>query len=394
MTAPERMIIGALLMSVALSACVAGDGDDSLSTTADGASAATVAPPLSPDSPALTLTPGYPASQPEQVDTRDIRMPFALEESVVVNPGWTATPQELDGVLIAPAERGGLLEFTAVTSTGTSLWTAQRPISSAGFAVASTSQGQALAVLTDTTQEPITATAYDLRTGEVVWGPVDVPGPLVGPGLTFRANTEASAVALDPTSGTVAIGSELNELRVLGEFDGAVLVESEGYLELHDAREDTIVWRTSNPLWQHTVKAVTDGPQREGAVLLDMGNGSRTLMNLGNGEVIAEGIDDAVVDSTTSTIITAHAKGLRAMAFDGEPAWATPTAGSPIVHSAFGALVYTQQGSTMRVHNSVTGALALGYQSDGDSIAVPLMFLLGGGAVISVDGQLLLATQN
>src|SRR5690606_134129 len=128
-----------------------------------------------------------PASEREITEAR---VPYNLWGMVAVDPGWDTLPQHADGVFLAPSEDedGQALTFTAVDEEGTILWTAQRPLSSSDFTLTTDADGRALAVLTDvaTTDDALAgtpATAYDLHTGEEVWGPVTVPGPHYGPGV-------------------------------------------------------------------------------------------------------------------------------------------------------------------------------------------------------------------
>lgn len=147
-----------------------------------------------------------------QVDVSQMRLPTSLEGLEVLDPDWATEPKYADGVYLAAGEREGLLEFTAVSVHGEVLWAAQRPASCTGFAVTTDDQGRALAVLTDTetTSDALagtTATAYDLNSGEHVWGPVEVPGPHHGPGLVFAApppeymGEGGPRVALSPSTG-------------------------------------------------------------------------------------------------------------------------------------------------------------------------------------------------
>lgn len=140
-----------------------------------------------------------------------MRLPTSFEELAVLDPGWDTDAQYADGVYLAAGEHDGVLEFTSVDVHGRVLWAVQRPASCTGFAVTTDADGRALAVLGDlqTSSDALaatTASAYDLTTGEHVWGPVEVRGPYQGPGLVFAAPPEGfmgetgPRVALDPTT--------------------------------------------------------------------------------------------------------------------------------------------------------------------------------------------------
>ncbi|MBC7298891.1 MAG: hypothetical protein H5T82_08355 [Demequina sp.] len=305
-------------------------------------------------------------------------------------------PQELGGILLGSAERHGLVEFTAIGVDGEALWTVQRALG-AGVALTRTSQGVPLAMITDTPDgsSEVTATAYRLDTGDPVWGPVDVPGPLVGPGAVFsaaHADDAEATVALSPDTGAALTWVGEGNVRVLGEFEGEVLVETQGRLAMRNAHDETERWSITDPTWNGTVTVATDSEPRDGLLIVEDGKGTRALIRRETGQVIAQGLIDAAIDPTTSTIAATYSDGLRAIDLDGGPLWANPTADHAVLHSAHGALVYTRDGATMRVHNIVTGAVAVAYEDGGRVIAVPERFFTTGAAVITVNGALLLAT--
>ncbi|WP_291379217.1 hypothetical protein [Demequina sp.] len=393
MTRVTRMIAGVLAVVVTLAACTAAteESQTAAPTTAESPSPA--------QEPSPTREPYAPAAQPSPVDTADVRMPLALEDADVVDPSWTAPPLELDGIVLGPVERDGLVEFTAIRVDGEALWTVQRALG-ADVALTRTSQGDPLAVITDEVADSstTTATAYHLGTGDLAWGPIEVPGHLTGPGIVFSPSPGAqgddagAAVALHPDTGSPLTWGGAEDERTLGESDGQALVETQGRVELRDAHDGTVRWAVNDPTWAGTVTVATDSELRDGLLILEDGAGTRALVRMDTGQVIAEGILDAVIDPTTSTVVVTSADGMRAIDLDGVALWAIPTADKPVLHAARGALVYTRDGTTMRVHNIVTGAVALAYEDGGSVIAVPERFFTTGAAIITVDGRLLLAT--
>lgn len=118
-------------------------------------------------------------SQVAEAEDQDLRLPYQLEEAPLLDPVWDSPPQQAGGIYLAPGETDGILTFTALDTDGIVLWQAERPLSCTGFAI--TNDGtQDLAVLTDL--EPnedsfgtTTATAYNLKTGEHLWGPSRYP---------------------------------------------------------------------------------------------------------------------------------------------------------------------------------------------------------------------------
>ena len=189
----------------------------------------------------------------DPVDPTTVRLPLEMGVMIVVDPGWTAMPQVLDGIFLGYEEVGDdaggadgedgangvggadgedRLRFTALDQDGTALWSAQRPLSCTGFALSRDADGRAVAVLTDRAADggadPMTtATGYDLRTAETLWGPVAVPGPLVAPGLIFSAAPESddgARIALSAGTGEVLLTDDaLDEGRLLAEHSGLVL---------------------------------------------------------------------------------------------------------------------------------------------------------------------------
>src|SRR5699024_606113 len=85
-----------------------------------------------------------------EAPAEDLWLPYQVDQLALVEPPWpAASVQELGGVLLAPAESEGALEFRAVDAEGTTLWWAQRPPSCTGFVLTTTGDGQDLAVLAD-----------------------------------------------------------------------------------------------------------------------------------------------------------------------------------------------------------------------------------------------------
>src|SRR5699024_6822365 len=143
----------------------------------------------------LEREPQAAGDPPPGVPGEALWLPYQVAQRALVEPPWpAASVQELGGVLLAPAESEGALEFRAVDAEGTTLWWAQRPPSCTGFVPTTTGEGQDLAVLADleASSEAVSTTVsgYDLHTGEEVWGPVDVPGPHLGSGLVFAQMPE------------------------------------------------------------------------------------------------------------------------------------------------------------------------------------------------------------
>lgn len=206
--------------------------------------------------PQESVTPVEYDPEPQALDERlpeaetddDAQLPTQLAGQTLLETGWGTPPQEADGVFLAPGDSGGKLTFTTVDSEGTALWEAERPLSCTGFTLTTDDQ-QPLAVLTDIEEDaegsPLgepTVTAYDLHTGEEVWGPVEVPGPHQGPGMVFAAPPQQSlgdlgpAVVLHPATGEILFDEREDEsLQVLGEHHGTILVAEDDQLRAYAA---------------------------------------------------------------------------------------------------------------------------------------------------------------
>lgn len=370
---------------------------------------------------ATLLVAGCAASEPEPVrepsgvddplpvvDTAGMQLPYPYEELEIVDPGWEIAPQYADGVYLSAGERDGVLEFTAVDVHGDVLWAAQRPASCTGFAVTTDQQGRALAILGDveTTAEALTATtatAYDLHTGEQVWGPVEVPGPYQGPGLVFAAPPEGfmgetgPRVALDPTTGQVAASEQESDgVRVIGEYYGTVLLTGQDALIARDTTTNQELWRIG--LAEHgwtasSVSAALYATPADGLALLSTSDTTGALIDLGAGVVVSETAQDAAVDSSTETLVILDEAGLHAYDPGNQPLWSLPVEDQTSIEALGGVFLYLREDGSIRVHNVITGDVAQAYEPDRDGpILVPSHITVNGAALLLDGNRPLLAT--
>src|SRR5699024_5660579 len=151
--------------------------------------------------PTLSFTTGTTARDdpalPPPTITEPLPRPWEVEEML-----WTA-PTSSDAkaavssfVGISQDREGGDVHFLGVDREGRTQWSAKRDPECTAFAVThSTVEDKELVVLLDKERDPeqglfatrTSASAYDPDTGELVWGPTEVPGTLSGPGLVFAA---------------------------------------------------------------------------------------------------------------------------------------------------------------------------------------------------------------
>ena len=225
------------------------------------------APTLS--STADTTSRDDPALPPPTI-TEPLPRPWAEEEMLWTAP-FSSEPKAVGSsfVGISQDREGGDVHFLGVDRQGRTQWSARRDPECTAFAVThSTVEDKELVVLLDKERDPeqglfatrTSASAYDPDTGELVWGPTEVPGTLSGPGLVFAAmqgsvmsDRTGPKVALDPNTGDV-VADEQDGDTVLHEHHGTLLVHRDGGLRAFDPHGET--------LWDHNE---LDIPEEVGA---------------------------------------------------------------------------------------------------------------------------------
>lgn len=240
-------------------------------------------------------------------------------------PRWAAPysspPQPAgDGFVgMAMPERGGDLTFLGVDADGRTRWSTTRNPSCTAFAVTGGGEGRDLVVLLDSDADPgsgllatrTTAAAYDPLDGSLVWGPTDVPGTLVGPGLLLAAvegsvmsNSTGPKVALDPGTGEVVADEEDGGTELLHEYRGTLLAEYGNELRSTETGSGDVLWTAGDlepPEGAETLpEAVGPGP--------DPGNGQAAAVILS-----WDGPDGGTVAHTAHDLRT----GERLASFDG-----------------------------------------------------------------------------
>ena len=111
--------LGLLMLSACESSGAGGGQDDPTS-----------APDIAVDPEPTVL-----GERAEPLDVTELRLPLEMTVMIVVDPGWTATPLERDGLFLGYREEVDRLRFIAAEQDGTLLWEAQRPLSCTGFAL-------------------------------------------------------------------------------------------------------------------------------------------------------------------------------------------------------------------------------------------------------------------
>ncbi|MCL3862274.1 hypothetical protein [Actinotalea sp. K2] len=333
-----------------------------------------------------------------EIDPR--ALPYAFEGSTAVDPGWQDAPQESAGVFLgrsAANSETGTVRFTAVDATGVILWEAERP--SASVAVLSTALDRPIVVLTHegTAQDQLDAVAYDLKTGDDLWGPVDAPGPHTGPGLVF--GPDGARTALDAMSGEV-LATDGPDETVVSEHDGSVLTATADELRAVGA---------SGPLWSvarseielaghATVTALRAGSPPVGTALLGRADdpvpGVGILVEVSTGSIVATGVRDARLDDAMGIWVVLGVDALSGHRADGR-LWSRPTTPGTTLAGAGGVLAYLRVDDAVHVVNTLTGADAVAYGPPGPlGLAVPSVISRSGAAVVRTDRVLILTTES
>lgn len=339
--------------------------------------------------PEPTLLEGA-APPAERVD--EASLPLALSDLSILDPGWDDVPREIDGHLLGldHPDGGEALRFVAAREDGTLLWEAERPPSCTGFAL-TRAEGRPIAVLTDVApgRDAVTqtsATAYDLATGERVWGPVDVPGPLQGPGTVFAAPAPGAAmgdtgprVVLDPDTGEVMAGEEEGVV-VVGEYGGVVLT----------ATGDTLSASGADTSWDLPLTDVGAGPAPVAlpgveappgtALIGEPGATSGALIDVTTGEILTTGVHDAVTEPISGTLVTVEGDHLVGYPANGDR-WERPLEGMSL-SAAGNVFAYIRSDSAIRAVNVVTGADAVAYDDAVATPAVPVLVTSRGATVV------------
>ncbi|MDT0163958.1 hypothetical protein Q9R32_00130 [Actinotalea sp. AC32] len=380
--APARASVVASVVVAALTACT-GPGGTPPATTAT-ASPAPPEPPVASGEPA-------PTAEPDPG-----MLPYGYVDHAAVAPGWVGAPLEADGVFVGPGTTAaGDDAVIAVDSGGTVLWTASGP--DATHVDLTRADGRALAVLSvPTGGGDWSAAAYDLVSGEPVWGPVGVSGEPAGPRLVV--GTGAGRAALDArTGGTV--DAPADDV-VLAERDGVVVSRSGTHLratrdgdlrwavgpaelDLPSDANPALVAEATPPPGMLVVGAADDGGPRTG-----------TLVDLDDGAVVATDVRDVRVDAVLGGVVALGDGTLSAHA-DGGPVWSRDVPDGAELAAVAGVLAYLRVGDGVMVVNTATGADAVAYDAPGPGgLAVPAVVAATGAAAMLTDEWVLLTTST
>ena len=373
---------GAATLALALSGCSLGDSPEDFDRT--------------------TKTVG---TDLKAADTSGLQLPLIVEPLELVEPGWDLPVQSAGSIFLSAQTGEETLTYSAVDTKGTELWRAKRPSGCTGFTV--TADGDTpLAVLTDSESstdcdDDVTATAYDLKTGKKTWGPVDVPGPLRGPGTAFAPEDAPAddAVVLDPATGEPAgdsDGGDSDGVSHLGEYQGLVLDIDGGKLVASEDGET--VWEHSladNDWDAETLTAAAGAATGEGFIHLDAGDGAGPVFDRDSGDLLDDDARGVARDANTQAVVTLGKSGITVIDDLGKNELPVSVPQSVHLEAAAGGLLYLREGGKLRVHNSTTGSLARGYRADGSGVvAIPDVFTSAGVGTLRAGDRTLLATDR
>lgn len=380
---------------LSISACATGDGVDGESL------------------PDYDPTPQTVSSAAPEAETEQLRLPLQLQDLPTVDPQWATKPKYSNDIFLAADDADGILTYRAVDSSGTVLWEAERPQSCTGFALTSVGE-DSIAVLSDL--EPggegfgtTTVSGYELSTGEPMWGPVEVAGQHVGPGTVFASSPASQIgeigpkVVLDPATGEVLLDEgEHEQLRIVGEYHGIILVLQDGQLQAHSAAALAQSDDVPKPQWvieaaeygwsaDQVSSADVDAATPLSAALVGNAGEELSLVDLETGEVIASGITDAVQDPSSQTWVTL-----------GEELTGHDPAGGEYFRESVDEMEFQGVGSAMvyllnaegglEARNVITGDVGRAYDPDeGGTPAVPIYISPSGTGVLKIDEGYLLA---
>lgn len=337
----------------------------------------------------------------ELVDPTTLRLTLEMTVMLVVNPGWNTAPQELDGIFLGLDDSGDRLRFTALDQDGTALWAAQRPHGHAAFALSRTAGGRGVAVLTDRAsgeEEGLTATGYDLRTAEVLWGPAAVPGPFRTPGLGVAAEEQGPRVALSAETGEALLREEeLEGGRLVAEHLGTVLhTEGEELVARHGTALAEL-WRTPLPdgLDPSATQILGRIDTTTDLAVLGGGDGPGILLDLADGRVVAEDARAAAHDHGLDVTVVADGATVRGLDQDGEERWRHRDPEQLVFLTAGERLAYAQrpEEGTLVVLDTSQGLLVNPFDADlTGPLAVPELFSADAATSVYVETTRYLVT--
>lgn len=391
----RTLLLGAPLGALGLAACT-DRGDESSTGPAPAAAVENTEPVIL-------------GEEAPVVDHAELRLPLEMSPMIVVDPGWTSTPLELDGIFLGYREESEHLRFLAVEEDGTLLWHADRPLTCMGFSLTRDADGAAVAVLADAapTEDALarmTLSAYDLHSAQLLWGPVEAPGPQAAVGLVYAEPTDAPMGQGGPrTALSGATGEPLlaeqdlgPDEQILGEHLGSVLriAGQELVLSGLDASE---TWRAPVPAGIDPARVRLLGtidPNTSFAALGDQGVAG-AVIDLADGHVVAEDARAVARDHVLARTVVASGTTVRGLDDDGTEAWVHEDPEALQLVSAGERLAYAlrPEEGTLVVLDTGRGLMVQPYDVDRTGpLAVPEVFSAQTAAAVRIEERRILVT--
>lgn len=353
------------------------------------------AAPSSSDAPPGPLVP--PVVSGEYAPTAEVDpavLPYGYDDRLAVGPGWASAPETADDVFVGTGapDASGMVPLIAVDSAGTLLWRAEVP-QHADIDLSRTGESALVVMTVPTETGGWAASAFELRSGQLAWGPVAAPGAPADPGLLVA--TPEGLAAIDPASGatTSRRGSEV----VLAERDGTVVSQLGG--DLTATRDGGAVWTASTAslsLPDGAMLAVVPGSTSpDGTLVLGAADHSAprtgTLVDLADGTPISTEVSGAQPDIILDALITAGDEALSALDDDGSVLWTREVPAGARLAAVDGVLAYLRVGDEVLVVNTATGADAVAYDEAGSGgLAVPAVVAQSGAVALNTGTWVLL----
>lgn len=204
-------------------------------------------------------------------------------------------------------------------------------------------------------------------------------------------------VALDPTTGDIAATESGSEgLRIIGEYQGIVLLTHEDALIARNTTDDQELWRI--PLAERgwtaaSISAALRPAPTDGLALISTSDTAGVLIDLHEGVVVNGTAHDAAVDPTTGALVILDDAGLHAYDTDNQPLWSPAVDDQTTIAAIGGVFLYLRESGAIRVHNVITGDVAQAYEPEGQGpIIVPSHITINGAAVLLDGNRRILAT--
>ncbi len=314
--------------------------------------------------------------------------------------------------LVYPDSNEPELSIVGIDATGAPHWRVTTNPSCAGFGI-TRHDGRDLVIVLDSDADVeagelatrTTATAFDADDGSVAWGPVDVPGPLRGPGLIFGdapgsvvADEDGPRVMLSAADGAV-VADETEDDTVYYEHHGVGVFERDGVLQARDTATGDQLWASDElarpagtdpgasptPVAQTTASTATTivlaWPGSSGEAVYtahDLETGA--LLGRLPGEPDAASVSDPA--SNTTLITTSSPAGRHLSAFDDSGAdWTSRLPDDAAVNIVTGSTAYGRNGS-----NGLALNLADGTTRDEGAWTPPITQMPAGPAIVQIPG--------